>query len=782
MLSHRLAGSTLIVLCLVAPGAAEEISFNRDIRPILSDTCFFCHGPDSEHREADLRLDQEEAAKEYAIVPGDAEASEIIDRITSDDADLKMPPPESGKRLSKKEIALLKRWVDQGAPYEPYWAYVPPQRHATPVVASKWPGGHVDNFVLSALQAQGMQPSPDADPSTLIRRVTFDLTGLPPTPEEVEAFVADPSPRAYQKVVDRLLASPAFGERMAIYWLDLVRYADTVGYHGDQDHNISPYRDYVIDALNDDMPLDQFTREQLAGDLLDDPTESQRIATGYNRLLQTSHEGGVQPKEYLAIYAADRIRNVSNVWMGATVGCAQCHDHKYDPYTLSDFYSMVALFADIDEQQHFKVGTNNLPTKRPPEIPVLSRWQREWLSDIEAKIAQLKSTGKKGRSTKERIESLERQRDAIKQLERVTMVTEAIDPREVRVLPRGNWLDESGPIAEPSIPDFLGQLDTDGRRASRLDLAEWLVDTEQGVGGLTARVFANRFWYLMFGRGISSSLDDFGGQGQSPTHPELLDQLALDFIADRWSVKRTIRRLVTSRAYRQSSVATPEALQADPENLWFARQARYRLPAEMVRDNTLAISGILIGDVGGASVKPHQPAGYYRHLNFPKRLYSPDRGPNQYRRGVYVHWQRQFLHPMLKALDAPSREECTAQRPRSNTPLEALVMLNDPSMIDAAIAFASRMLKHPAADQRARLEYGFTLALSRTPDEFEIDALIGLLQDEQKYYQVHQDEAASLIGSADNFIDAESPDPLELAAWTGVARAMLNTYETMTRN
>jgi hypothetical protein len=787
MLQRIAAGFVLTITCLIVPSAADEISFNREIRPILSDTCFFCHGPDSEHREADLRLDVEEIAKDYSIVPGDADASEIIARITSDDPDLRMPPADSGKRLTAEQIKLLTRWVEQGALYEPYWAYVPPRPHQAPMVDSDWPRGHVDAFILSALQSQNLEPSSDTDPSTLIRRVTFDLTGLPPTLEEVEEFVADPSPRAFRKVVDRLLASPAFGERLAIYWLDLVRYADTVGYHGDQDHNASPYRDYVIEALNDDTPLDEFTREQLAGDLLPEPTESQRIATGYNRLLQTSHEGGVQPKEYLAIYAADRIRNLSNVWMGATVGCAQCHDHKYDPYTTKDFYSMVALFADIDEQQHFKLGSNNLPTRRPPEIPVLSGWQRGWLTDVESRISELRSTSAEdksatGSANRPLIARLESERDAIKKLERVTMVTEAIEPREIRVLPRGNWLDDSGPIVEPAIPEFLGRLDTSGRRANRLDLANWLVDTEQGVGGMTARVFANRFWYLLFGRGISSSLDDFGGQGQPPTHPELLDQLAIDFVEDRWSVKRLIRRLVLSRTYRQSSVASQQELRTDPENRWFARQSRYRLAAEMVRDNTLSISGILVSDVGGASIKPHQPAGYYRHLNFPKRLYTPDREQGQYRRGVYVHWQRQFLHPMLKALDAPSREECTAARPRSNTPLEALVMLNDPSMIDAAIGFASRMLKQTVPSQRARLARGFMLALSRKPDDFEMAALAELLHDEQKYYRAHRDEAEALVDTADDFIDVGVAEPAELAAWTSVARAILNTYETMTRN
>ncbi|MFK8113583.1 MAG: PSD1 and planctomycete cytochrome C domain-containing protein [Rubripirellula sp.] len=781
----------LPILCLAAwiPCKADELSFNRDIRPILSDACFFCHGPDSAHREADLRLDVEASAKEHAIVPGEIEDSEVIARILETDPDLQMPPPESGKKLTKSEIDLLTRWVKEGAKYEPYWAYVAPQPHPVPKVDSHWPSDPIDNFVFQQLRSLKMQPSKDAAPGTLLRRVSYDLTGLPPTPKQVASFLADPSPLAYREYVDHLLESPAFGERMSIYWLDLVRFADTVGYHGDQDHNVSPYRDYVIDAFNEDMPLDQFTREQLAGDLLPNPTQSQRIATCYNRLLQTSHEGGVQPKEYLAIYAADRIRNLSAVWMGATVGCAQCHDHKYDPYSIDNFYQMSAFFADIDEQQHFKVGTNSLPTKRPPEIPVLSRWQSDWLDSLSVEIDGLKarldreSGNRKSRQQiSARIDTLNAQRESIEKSTRMTMITEAIEPREVRVLPRGNWLDENGTIVTPSVPDFLGRIQTGDRRATRLDLANWLVDEKQGVGGLTARVFVNRFWYLMFGRGISSSLADFGGQGEPPTHPELLDQLAIDFVKDQWSTKRLMRRLVLTRTYRQSSDTSPEQLANDPYNRWFGRQSRYRLPAEAIRDQALSLSRLMVSDVGGASVKPHQPAGYYRHLNFPTRLYQPDRDDRQYRRGVYMHWQRQFLHPMLKSMDAPSREECTAQRPRSNTPLEALVMLNDPSMVDAAIALASRLLNESGLSDRDRIQQGFRWAVIRDPDDSELQALERLLANERKHYIANSADAQTLIESADKSVPIEGTDRIELAAWTSIARTLLNMYETVTRN
>lgn len=782
----------LLILASLAPVAgpavADELSFNRDVRPILSDACFYCHGPDAAHREAGLRLDVEEEAKDYAVVPGDLDASELVARITAEDPDMQMPPPESGKQLTEDQIELLKKWIDQGAEYEPFWAYMKPAPHGVPEVGEpNWPSDPIDNFIWAKLQSLDMQRAPDADPATLLRRLSFDLTGLPPSAEEVRAFVADPSPAAYAAAVDRMLASPAFGERLAMYWLDLVRYADTVGYHGDQDQNISPYRDYVIDAFNQNMPLDRFTREQLAGDLLPDATTDQQIASGYNRLLQTSHEGGVQPKEYLAIYAADRVRNVSAVWMGATVGCAQCHDHKFDPYTIKDFYSMVAFFADVDEQQHFTKGTDTVPTARPPEVSVLSRWERERLADLKEQMVTLNSQLPKAERSRrsrirDRLRELETEREAIEQSARMTMITRSITPREIRVLPRGDWMNDSGELVQPSVPEFLGRLSTADRRANRLDLANWLTDAEEGVGYLTARVFVNRLWYLMFGRGISSSLDDFGGQGEPPTHPELLDQLAIDFVDGGWDIKQMIRRMVLSRTYRQSSVASTEALQRDPYNRFFARQSRFRLPAEMVRDNALQVGGLLVREVGGPSVKPYQPAGYYRHLNFPPREYEHHTDRRQWRRGVYVHWQRQFLHPMLQALDAPSREECVAQRPRSNTPLEALVLLNDPSMVEAAVALSVRVRQMPEATREQRIRTAFLLATSRTPDEFEQAQLTGLLDAELAHYRAHADDAERLLDSV-AFAEQLAPsDRAELAAWVEVSRAILNLYETVTRN
>ncbi len=786
----------VLVCCLqmTTPVDAAPLEFSRDIRPILSDKCFHCHGPDANRREAGLRFDTESGAKAdlggyFAIVPGDPVASEMIARVTSTDDDVRMPPPESGKSLSPAEITLLHSWVEQGAPWSQHWAYVAPRDQAPPSVAdTRWPLHWIDEFVLAEIEARSLHPTVAADPTTLIRRLYFDVIGLPPTPEEVDRWLSDTSFKAYEAWVDQLLDSPHYGERMAMYWLDLVRYADTVGYHGDQDHNISPYRDYVIDAFNDNLPFDRFTREQLAGDLLPGSTIDQKIASGYNRLLQTSHEGGVQPKEYLAIYAADRVRNVSATWMGATLGCAQCHDHKYDPYTTRDFYAMAAFFADVDEADHFRVGTNALPTKRPPEIMVLTQRERRRKEALEHQLRDLRGqleqvSSEQQESLRQQIKQCESQQRAISMNKRMTMITVALEqPRTTRVLPRGNWLDESGPVVEPAVPEFLGTFAQQESRADRLDLANWLTDPVAGRGGLTARVFVNRLWYLFFGTGLSRSLDDFGGQGEPPSHAALLDRLALEFIDSGWDVKHMVKLLLMTRTYRQASIADAEMMQADPENRWLTRQARYRLPAEIVRDNALAISGLLVDEIGGMSVKPYQPAGYYRHLNFPERVYHHDTDRQQWRRGVYVHWQRQFLHPTLRAFDAPSREECTAQRPRSNTPLAALALLNDPSFVEAARGFAQRIISQCHNDApAARIEFAFRLALSRSPDDFETEQLFTLWERSQDYYQQHPDAASELLTVGLSPV-LEGQSPVELASWTAVARALLNLHEVITRN
>lgn len=767
------------------PGS-RTVRFSTDIRPILSDRCFHCHGPDKESREAELRLDIAPQADQI-VVPGKPAESKLLRRVISTDPDEQMPPPGHGKPLTKEERDLFRRWIEGGGKWSAHWAYEKPVRTKTFNVDVDKSLSWIDRYIAQRLAGESLKLSPEADRVTLIRRVSFDLTGLPPTLEDVEAFVKDDSDDAWERQIDRLLASEAHGERMATYWLDLVRYADTVGYHGDQDHPISPYRDWVIDAFIENMPFDRFTAEQLAGDLVEGSGIDQKIASGYNRLLQTTHEGGLQPREYLAIYAADRIRNLSEVWMGGTMGCCQCHNHKFDPYTIEDFYSIGAFFADLDEAKHFTSGGNSLPTKREPELVVLTRRERLRIDELKQEIAGIKvasqhlANGNVDQpSIVAMIKKLEKEIEAIEKAARRTMISASIKPRTMRVLPRGNWLDDSGPIVTSAIPSFLGNIETGNQRATRLDLAKWLTDAKNGNGLLTARVFMNRFWYLLFGEGIARNLTDFGGQGEPPSHPELLDNLAIEFVESGWDVRHMLKLIAMSRAYRQSSYVSDGTLTADPGNRLFSRQSRFRLPAEAVRDNALFISGLLVQKVGGPSVKPYQPAGYYRHLNFPTRKYAQHNDERQWRRGLYVHWQRQFLHPMLKAFDAPRREECTAQRPRSNTPLASLTLLNDPTFVEAARSFAARILDD-ARDDRARLDTAFRLAVSRSPDDFERKLVMQLLVDSRGQFRADEAAARALV-STGLAPEDDGVSVVEHAAWTTVARAILTLGETTTRN
>jgi len=648
-----------------------------------------------------------------------------------------------------------------------------------------WPRNLIDHWVLHQLEAHDLQPSAEADRATLIRRLYLDLIGLPPTPEEVAQFEADLRPTAYDDVVERLLASPHFGERLAIFWLDLVRFADTVGYHGDQEHAISPYRDYVIAAFNDNMPFDQFTREQLAGDLLPNPTLDQKIATGYNRMLQTTHEGGAQDKEYLAKYAADRVRNLSAVWMGATVGCAECHDHKFDPYTQRDFYSLAAFFADVTEQGAYS-SADTSPTIRPPEIKILPVALREEGDRLDGELTELKdqvaalekqdATSVELPPLREKLAQLKTEHDQIWSQARLTMITVPRSPRTMRVLSRGDWMDETGEVVEPAVPAFMPQIEGD-RRATRLDLARWLTRNDHPQ---TPRVFVNRLWTMYFGDGLSPSLEDFGAQGEAPHHPELLDALAAEFVEGGWNVKGIIRTMVTSAAYRQSSLETAADRQRDPFNRRLARQGRFRIPAELIRDHALAVSGLLVLEVGGASVRPYQPDGYYSHLNFPKRSYVSDADSRQWRRGVYMHWQRQFLHPALLAFDAATREECTAKRPISNTPKQSLVLLNDPTFVEAARNFAARILRERTSTAD-RLDRAFLLAVARRPSDREGEVLTNLLNEHLEEYRADEEATKQLLSVGSSPLPSQG-DLAELAAWTSLCRAILNLNETITRN
>jgi len=766
-------------------------TYNRDVRPILSESCFACHGPDSGARQADLRLDREESACEIAIVPGRADDSELIERVTDDDPDVRMPPPDSKKpQLTPKQIDTLRRWIDAGAKYEPHWAYIPPERPPVPKVKNTaWPRNDIDRFVQARLEAAGVAPSPVADRRTLVRRLYFDLIGLPPTLAQIDAFLRDDRPDAYEQLVDQLLASPAFGERMATWWFDLVRFADTCGYHGDQDHRITPYRDYVIKSFNDDLPFDQFTIEQLAGDLLPNPTLWQRVATGYNRVLQTTHEGGAQDGEYRAIYLADHVRNVSETWLGSSMGCAQCHDHKFDPFTQKDFYSMEAFFADVDQYGSFgalpKEEKDVLPTSRPPEIMAWTLPVYNAIQKVDAKIAEIESqlNGLIGRDWQKKMTELTALRKRRVELEGQfvpTMVTDAtiVKPREIRILARGNWMDKSGEVVQPATPPFLPPLRVEGRRANRLDLARWLVRRDNP---LTARVVVNRLWKRYFGIGLSKTLIDMGSQGEAPPDQPLLDWLAVEFTDEGWDIKQLVRQMVTSSSYRQTSVPRPELERIDPDNRLVGRQGRFRLDAEQIRDNALAVSGLLVNKVGGDIVRPYQPAFYYANFNFPERVYEASTGDEQFRRAVYVHWQRQYPHPWLVAFDAPSRTECTAERIPSNTPNAAMVLLNDPSYVEVARALAARVLSQSKAkNDKQRIARAWQWVLGRKPAAEEMAELRRLLEEQRIQYAADRD-AADKLTSVGISPRPQKIDVAELAAWTTVSRVLLNLSETITR-
>jgi len=765
--------ATFLFLSASALAASDPaaIDFNREIRPILSASCYQCHGPDHNKRKADLRLDTRdglfrEVEGTAVVAPGKPESSELLSRIASDDDELRMPPPKSAARLAPAQIKLIENWIRQGAPWKGHWSYVPPSRVVAPAEArGRAAANPIDEFIDSRLDAEGLAPAAVASPAALIRRLSFDLTGLPPTLKEVDSFTGDERPDAYVRLVDRLLASPHYGERMALFWLDLVRFADTTGYHGDNHVDLSMYRDYVIRSFNANRPFDRFTVEQIAGDLLPGRTDQTRIASGYNRLLQTTQEGGAQAKEYTAKYAADRVRNVSTVWLGTTMGCAECHDHKYDPFTSRDFYSLAAFFADVKETA---VGV-----QEPARFP--SAEQAEALRRLTERRAAQKAAKS---ATEAELRALDRQIEILNREIPTSLISESVPPRMSRLLARGNWLDDSGPVMLPQVPAYLGKVTTNEARATRLDLAKWLTSRDNP---LVSRVVVNRLWRLVFGQGLITTPDDLGSQGSLPTHPELLDWLATEFVQAEWNVKALVRLMVTSQTYRRSSIASAEMRLKDPGNRWLARQNRFRLDAESVRDNALAVSGLLSGRIGGPSVKPYQPPGYWVFLNFPKRDYAPDHGDNQHRRGLYTYWQRTFLHPSLLAFDASTREECVVERPRSNTPLQALVLLNDPTYTECARALATRLVHEGGSQAESRLDRAFHLVLARSPRAEELRLLLSLVQKHVRQYQADRQSARALIGVGDAPVAADI-DAAELAAWTAVARVLLNLQETVTRS
>ena len=831
---------TAAAACLVTLSAASSapLSFNRDIRPILSDNCFSCHGPDASHRQADLRLDlRDDAVAAGAIVPGKPAESGLVSRIKSDDAGELMPPPESHKKLDAKQKEVLAQWIAEGAEYQRHWAFEKPLKAAVPAGANG-----VDHLVRKRLAEDGLAPSPEADRRTLIRRLSFDLLGLPPTPDEVVAFVADTRPDAYEILVDRLLASPHYGEKMAIGWLDVVRFADTIGYHSDNPRNVWPYRDWVIKSFNDNQPFDQFTIHQVAGDLVPNASQETRVGSAFNRLLLSTEEGGAQPKDYEARMLTDRVRAIGTAWLGQTTGCAQCHDHKFDPFTTRDFYALGAFFADIQEpilgrrEDGMIVGTPEehrrlaeldaaLATAKKQFdaiVPQLDAAQQQWAADIVAYgvtlpelAADSKATDADKNTAKQVAASLAKEpakrdgndtnrlrdyfrgkattlfqaernglakaekdrKDFYESLAKCLVSVHSDQPRTVRILPRGNWMDETGEVMKPAFPSYLPRPTIEGREPTRLDLAQWLVSRDNP---LTARVVMNRLWKQFFGTGLSKVLDDLGAQGEPPANQELLDWLACEFMDSKWNMKQMIRTIVTSQTYRQTSVASPRLAAVDPFNRELARQSTFRVDAECVRDAALSVSGLLVRSIGGPSVKPYQPAGYGENLNFPTRTYPADTGEKQYRRGLYTWWQRSFLHPSMLAFDAPSREECCAERNRSNIPQQALVLLNDPSYIEAARSLGARIVKECDGSPEERVTWAWRQVLQRLPRVEEMETVMPLVREHLAHYKANPAAADGLLQTGLAAVPADL-DKVELAAWTHVARVLLNLHETITR-
>lgn len=995
---------------------AEKVDFDRDIRPLLSNTCFYCHGPDAENRAADLRLDQEEDAKDWVIVEGEPEESELVSRIFEEDPDLVMPPPDQKQQLSNEQKELLKRWIAEGAVWTKHWSFVPPERAELPEnELADWPKNEIDRFVLAKLEEQQLKPSPQAERETLIRRVSLDLTGLPPTLEEVEAFISDESPEAYELVVDRLLASPRYGEHMAQPWLAAARYADTNGFQNDATRTMWPWRDWVIKAMNDNKPFDEFTIEQLAGDLLEEPTTEQLVATGFHRNNALNGEGGRDQEESRTEYVIDRVDATSTVWLGLTMACCRCHDHKYDPISHNEFYEFAAYFNSIDESGGVDAGGNakpvlplptpeqkaamqkrhlvikgirdrikQLPAPDPTELAAWEEETRVWLARDEAgtlwkpleslelsveggadwepledgsvlvrkvedatddyvitidlpagdhrglRIEALRhpeltkgalSNGVKGGfsvtglvveldgepiqlikpeanvggqagadglldknkyttwrvfdpakapevptwlarfekpivvaakgegeartlvvrmrhktrtgdapigrfrlsltdypepTVKDRLgmspevaaaikepaadrtdqqaeqvigqyqevdakplhEEIAAEQDAIRQIEKKQLFTmimkEREYPRHTYRLERGIWNqpDKSRKL-QPGVPAVLPELPEEAAK-DRLTLARWLMRPDHP---LTARVTVNRYWQHFFGVGLVKTSEDFGVQGDRPSHPKLLDWLATEFVRTGWDVKRMHKLIVTSATYRQSSRATPELIERDPHNRLLTRGPRFRLSAQALRDQALAISGLLVNQMGGPGVKPYQPPKVWSDYSLGKIKYKRDQGDKLYRRSVYTFWRRSVAPTLF--FDNPARQACAVRPSLTNTPLHALTMLNDVTFIEAARVLAEKVIKD-GGEPSERIEKAFKMATAREPNERELATLLRSLDGLLEQYQTDPAGAKKLVEAGEAPHD-ESLDAVEVAAYASLMNAILNLDEVVTK-
>lgn len=797
MWSHNLRPMRLVLAAAVLLGVSQggAGTFNDKVRPILSNNCFTCHGPDASQRKAKLRLDVPPAEAGMSaerlreLFAKGRHGSTLFERISTTDLDDRMPP-EGEDGLTPDEIEIIGAWLDAGAEYEKHWAFEPPAWPEIPATADDtWGRGNIDAFVLARLEEEGLAPAPIADPVTQIRRVSLDLIGIPPTLEQVDAFVADPGDAAYAAVVDELLASPHFGERWGRRWLDRARYADSSGYSIDAPREIWPYRDWVIKALNEDKPFNEFVVEQLAGDLLPEATRAQQVATGFNRNTMINQEGGIDKEEFRIEAVVDRVNTTGSVFLGLTLSCAKCHDHKYDPVYQDEYYKLFAFYNSDDEtnldlpsdtqaekKAALKAEINAIVPERDAyraaaveekltgwlaglSDDTITEWPEEeqkaaktpmgeWTDDQRALIEKrfLKADSEY-QAFEQAIAKLRKQMPNVPQ----TMVLRRRDePRETHLLEQGDFTRKGEPVS-PGTPDVLHAFDAP-EDPTRLDLARWLVERDNP---LTARVTVNRYWQELFGRGIVETENDFGYQGALPTHPDLLDYLANRFIANGWSIKAILRELVLSSTYRQSSHQRPALETADPANYLLARQNRVRLDAEIIRDATLAASGLLDRTIGGPGVFPPQPDGVM-NLGQRNRPWNASEGSDRYRRGMYTYFWRATPHPALVVFDAPDALEACTRRGRSNTPLQALTLLNSQAFYEQAQAFAKRIAEAPMASDSERLDYAFRVCLSRAPEPHEKAVLADLLAEARR--------------------NQEKSEP-----WLMVSRTLLNLDEFITR-
>jgi hypothetical protein len=739
--------------------ALEAVDYNIHIRPILSDRCFKCHGPDANARKANLRLDTPEGAlaalkdnpSAHAIVPGKPELSEVYLRISSSDTAAVMPPVKSNLKLTTGEIELIKKWISQGAVYKPHWAFIPPKQPSIPSVRLEdWTNNEIDHFILAKLEEKNLSPSETADKERLLKRVSFDLTGLPPAVEMQENFLNDQDENAYEKIVDELLAQPHYGEKMAAHWMDVARYADSHGYQDDGLRTMWPWRDWVIHAFNQNYSYDQFLTWQLAGDLLPNPTREQLLATGFNRNHKITQEGGVIDEEYRIEYVTDRTNTFGKTFLALTFECAKCHDHKYDPILQKDYFSTFAFFNQVPEKG--LMGDIMLASLAdPPNMKITTEEVENILSFI----------NKKDTAAVE-----------------VMIMKDGTKPRPTYVLSRGAY-DAQADRVYVGLPVAIMPFDSILYGNNRLGLAKWLTDKRNP---LTARVFVNRMWQEFFGRGLVKTSGDFGMQGEMPSHPELLDWLAIDFMNNEWNIKRLIKQLVMSATYRQSTVVTKAHLAVDPENVWLARGPRSRMTAETIRDMALASSGLLVKEIGGPSVKPYQPKGIWELATSGRGIlarYVQDHGENLYRRGLYSFIKRTVPPPVMLVFDASNRDQCEVSRLRTNTPLQALVMLNDPLMLETSRVFAERLMVKESSPEE-RIYDAFRSITCRKPKNEELKLLLNYFEEEKVRFGASPGKAEEFIRTGE-YPNTEIQDIAGLAALMQVIHTIYNMEESITK-